>query len=102
MGPWKRLGRRQKDRDESSRCEGVEEEGERENQRVGDMEEGGRAGEEMIVDIQKGQPRYADHLLLEQQKVDSATKHLSSGPKALQHIEESRNPPARPVTRHLA
>lgn len=33
-------------------------------QRVGDREEDNRAGEEMIVDIQQGQQRYAGHLLL--------------------------------------
>lgn len=36
----------------------------RERQRVGDREKYGRAGEEMIVDIQQGQQRYAGHLLL--------------------------------------
>ncbi|TNN79504.1 hypothetical protein EYF80_010321 [Liparis tanakae] len=56
------------------------------------METGGGAGEEVIVDIQKGQPRYADRLLLEQQKADSATKHLSSGQEAAQHIEEPSGP----------
>lgn len=33
-------------------------------QRVGDGEKDNCAGEEMIVDIQEGQQRYAGHLLL--------------------------------------
>lgn len=58
------------ERDESDRCEGGKErkektnEREREIQRVGDREKDNRAGEEMIVDIQPGQQRYAGHLLL--------------------------------------
>ncbi len=36
----------------------------RTNERVGDREKDNRAGEEMIVDIQPGQQRYAGHLLL--------------------------------------
>lgn len=56
------------DWDVSDRCERgwkrKASEREREIQRVGDREEDNHAGEEMIVDIQQGQQRYAGHLLL--------------------------------------
>lgn len=60
---------RQDGDDTCDRCEGVEEkikpsEREREIQRVGDREKDKHAGEEMIVDIQQGQQKYAGHLLL--------------------------------------
>lgn len=56
---------------------------EREIQTVGDRKKHIYAAEEMIVDIQVGQRWYAGHLLLQKQKVDSTTKHMSSGPKTV-------------------
>lgn len=51
------------DWDESDRCEGGVE-GKGKIQRVGDREKDNCAGEEIILDIQRGQQRYAGHLLL--------------------------------------
>ena len=56
---------------------------EREIQAVGDRKKDSYAAEDMIVDIQVGQQWYAGHLLLQEQKVDSTTKHMSSGTKTI-------------------